>query len=399
MPFDLPLLVRRRRRQYNGGSGTVFDFTAGTLDPRVSFERGSTATFTDINGVITLAPAGQPRFDYFPDMPFPRGLLLEGERTNILLNSSIIGTSLATQSVTVAAVPYTLSFYGSGQIVLSGAASATVTGVGVYPDRKTFTFTPTAGTLTLTVTGTVQYAQLEAGRWASSFIPTGGTAATRGADSATITGANFSSWYRDNAGTFVVGAETAFGTTTQTPSILMVTDDLEINYQTLYVDATTRNISYTGRYTDFELDFVDQSYNLDSLPGRQYDLGSEYAFPWAVYGQAAAYSTNDFANSGNGSAPSLDTSGVVPINMTKMIIGPNNGNFGYGGWFGWIREFSYFNSRLSDAELQTQSYAVTISPTALELNFLQQQYYAGEIPYSLPTSLSADFIDQTYVVG
>ena len=380
-------------------SALDIDFTTGVLDPRITFSRGTTATYINANGVITLAAVNEPRFDYFPDTRFPRGLLLEGARTNLLLNSLINGTSLATQSVTVAATPYTLSFYGSGQIVLSGTASATVTGAGTYPNRRTFTFTPTAGTLTLTVTGTVQYAQLEAGTWASSFIPTGGTAGTRNADSATMVGTNFSSWYTNLTGTFGVGAETGFGTTTQTPSILMITDALGINYQTLYVDGTTRDIAYTGWYSDFGLDFISQSYNVDNLPARQYDLDSQYAFPWFIYGQAAAYSTNDFANSGNGNAPSLDTSGIVPVYMAQMAIGPNDGTLGYGGWFGWIRRLNYFGSRLSNANLQALSYAATVSPATLELNFLQQQYYSGDVPYVTPTSLLTDFINQTYVVG
>ncbi|MFV3388434.1 hypothetical protein ACNFCJ_24020, partial [Pseudomonas sp. NY15364] len=77
-----------------------------------------------------------------------RGLLIEESRTNLLLNSA----TLATQSVTVTAVAHTLSFYGTGSVTLSGAATGTLTGTGAG-NRVSLTFTPTAGTLTLTVSG------------------------------------------------------------------------------------------------------------------------------------------------------------------------------------------------------------------------------------------------------
>lgn len=182
----------------------ALDFTTAALDPRVTFTRsGNTATVTNSSGVFVVIDANLPRFDYDPVTLVCRGLLIEEPRTNSLLNSLIDGTSLATQSVTVTAAARTLSFYGTGQIVLSGAASATVTGTGAYPTRTTFTFTPSAGTLTLTVTGTVQFAQLEIGSFSTSFIPTSGAAVTRNADVATMTGANFSNWFNASEGTFV----------------------------------------------------------------------------------------------------------------------------------------------------------------------------------------------------
>lgn len=182
----------------------ALNFTTASLDSRITFTRsGNTATVTNSSGVIVGINADLPRFDYDPTTLVCRGLLIEETRTNALVNSLLDGTSLITQTVTVTAVARTLSFYGTGTIVLSGTASATVVGTGAYPSRQTYTFTPTAGALILTVTGTVQFAQLEIGAFATSYIPTT-TATTRNADSALMTGTNFSDWFTGGAtaGTF-----------------------------------------------------------------------------------------------------------------------------------------------------------------------------------------------------
>lgn len=75
--------------------------------------------------------------------------------------------TLATQSVTTLAATYTLSFTGTGSVTLSGTATGTLTGNGT--DRVSLTFTPAAGTLTLTVSGGVTKAQLELGAVAGPY--------------------------------------------------------------------------------------------------------------------------------------------------------------------------------------------------------------------------------------
>jgi len=76
----------------------------------------------------------------------------------------LVGTeTLATQSVTTLALPYILSFFGTGTVTLTGTSTAgPLVGTGAN-DRVYLNFTPTAGTLTLTVSGTVSKAQLEVG--------------------------------------------------------------------------------------------------------------------------------------------------------------------------------------------------------------------------------------------
>jgi hypothetical protein len=80
-------------------------------------------------------------------------------RYNLLLNSA----TLATQNVTTQATDYTLRFEGAGTVTLSGTATGTFS-AGVN------TFTATAGTLTLTVSGTVTSADLRPSSQATGLI-------------------------------------------------------------------------------------------------------------------------------------------------------------------------------------------------------------------------------------
>lgn len=78
-------------------------------------------------------------------------------RKNLLVNTE----TLATQTRAVRAVEHILSFYGTGTVTLSGVSTAgPLVGTGAN-DRVYLAFTPTAGNLTLTVSGTVTKAQLE----------------------------------------------------------------------------------------------------------------------------------------------------------------------------------------------------------------------------------------------
>ena len=76
--------------QGQGGSPTLdlsFISGSGTLDPRITFTRASTATYFDSSGVMRTAASGAPRFDYDSVTHAVRGLLIEEARTNIALNS------------------------------------------------------------------------------------------------------------------------------------------------------------------------------------------------------------------------------------------------------------------------------------------------------------------------
>lgn len=59
-----------------------------SLDKRITFTRGSTATRVNRNGLIETVGVNQPRFDYDPISGECKGLLIEEQRTNVVTNST-----------------------------------------------------------------------------------------------------------------------------------------------------------------------------------------------------------------------------------------------------------------------------------------------------------------------
>lgn len=105
-----------------------------------------------------------------------RPILRKGAK-NLLENTSILSTQ--TESVTEG--NYTLHFKGTGTVTLSGVSTAGPL-VGIDSStRVSLTFKPsTAGTLTLTVSGTVTEAMLEIGSTVSTYIENLGTNLSNG---------------------------------------------------------------------------------------------------------------------------------------------------------------------------------------------------------------------------
>jgi hypothetical protein len=314
----------------------ALDFITASLDSRITFTRsGNTATATNSSGVIAVINANLPRFDYNPTTLVCNGLLVEESRTNLLLNSLIDGTNLSTQIVVTAAVANTLSFYGTGQIVLTGTSSATVVGTGAYPSRKTLTFTPTVGALTLTVTGTVQYAQLETGTFATSFIPTAGSQVTRTVDVASMTSTNFSSWYNATQGSFALQYN-QYASIPGNKSIFTVSASTNANQATLL----------TATASDRALYFV------DSGGGNVANINAGNMTLNATNRQTVAYQVNNFRMAVNGAATVSDTAGALPIGVDRLLLGTNAAGL---QWSGWLQGLRYWPQRLTNNEIQAFS--------------------------------------------
>lgn len=297
----------------------------------ITFTRASVGTFVNSDGVLQTAANDVPRFDHNPVTRESLGLLLEELRSNLLLNSG----TLATQNVTVTAAAHTLHFTGTGTVTLSGASTAgPLVGNGTKEaNRVSLTFTPTAGTLTLTVSGTVTNAQLEAGSFRTSYIPTTTAAATRAKDVASISGSNFSSWYRQDKGTVFCDAN---GLGLNVPSV---------DFQSLasFSDGTNDariELGYMSSTTAYWNLRVSNSSSVNLLP------------PITSIRRklAGSFDSSIAQVSANGSVALTENSVVIPT-VNKLDIGGLNAT-AIKEFHGTIRHLVYWGQRLPGNVLQ-----------------------------------------------
>lgn len=314
----------------------ALDFTTAVTDARVATARASnTATRTNSSGLLEVVNANLPRYDFNPTTLACLGQLIEEARTNLLLNSTIDGANLATQSVTLTAVAHTLSFYGTGSVAISGGHTATVAGAGNYPSRKTYGFTPTAGSSTFTVTGDVKYAQLEVGAFATSFIPTAGSSVLRNADAVTMTGTNFSSWYNAAEGTLFAEAST-FSNASTDKFIANINNNGFPNRILLSFSSLNNFVASVVSNSSVQVNGTNGSAASLNVPIKM----------------CFAFKLDNFAWSQSGVTPSTDTSGAMPVAVDRLWIGSAVSSAFLNGH---MRQIKYWPQRAIDAEVRAFS--------------------------------------------
>ena len=297
--------------------------TPGTLDPRITFTRASTATYTDFNGVTQTAAVNAPRWDYTGGSL--KGLLIEEARTNVLLNSA----ALSTQGVAVTAQAYTLSFYGTGTITTSGAATGALVGTGAG-QRVSQTFTPTAGTLTCTVTGSVLNAQLEAGSFVTSAIVTTAAAVTRAYDSCFIPSANMSPWFGSPGGSWFAEFINNVSTGTTSPRVIGIHDGSGIT--PLWVNTSAEMCTYDGS-------------SIETINTRAIGVILKGASNWTP-------GTGKVCLNGSALGVGSMTTGFATLATAGVGIMGGNPGVVNESMTGYIRRASYWPRVLSDAEMQ-----------------------------------------------
>lgn len=419
-------LRTRLRASIASGPFVLLDFISGGLDSRITFTRSSTATFVGSNGLIQTAAVNAPRFDYDPVTLAAKGLLIEEQRTNITLHSGVtaanwtaIGGTLAntgklspdgaanmgrftedtastahqmfttaSPGLIPAATTYTASLYLAAgtrrYVVVHGGAN--VNGWGVTVDTTNWTITGTysvglgsyiSSTITnagngiyrVTLSGQVSTAvaqayvvvsgslvasatapnttylgdgstffawgaQLEAGTFTTSYIPTVASTVTRSADVATMTGTDFSSWFNTTQGTFVTSA-----------------DAIATGVNRILVGGGA--LGYPSYIRTTQTGAVFDTANV---------VASTNVITEAPFKLATTYESGALNACLNGAAVATGIYNGNFASLTSISLG----NSGTSTLFlnGHIQQIAYYNTRLSDAQLQ----ALTAPSLAITLN-------------------------------
>jgi len=236
---------------------------------------------------------------------------------------------------------------GTGAVV-SGTPTFSITLVGNGWYRCTLTATATVTTTTsvafVALSGTsatytgdgysgiyVWGAQLEAGAFPTSYIPTVASQVTRSADAASMTGANFSSWYRADEGTLYTEANKLFAASGYVYSITDGTLTNEIRQtwggnNNRFLEITTNSVS-------------------------QSSLSFSSAYINGVFVKTAhAYKFNDIAASVDSATVATDTSAIIPA-VNQMQVGARVTNITSNN--STIKKLAFYPKRLTNAQLQS----------------------------------------------
>jgi hypothetical protein len=176
-------------------------------------------------------------------------------------------------------------------------------------------------------------AQLEANSYATSYIPTSGSTATRAADVSTSAATFGNSWYEQSEGT-VYHLYNPFGVGS---SRFYSFNDGTANNQIL--GAASNGSGSASNYIEITAASVNQGF-----------LGASEAYSPTLQTGALAYIVNNCAYSKNGGAVLVDTSVTIPT-VNTLNLGSAHSNSAILN--GTIRRLTYWPTRLSNDTLQT----------------------------------------------
>jgi hypothetical protein len=175
-------------------------------------------------------------------------------------------------------------------------------------------------------------AQLEAGAFATSYIPTVASQVTRAADSASMIGNNFARWYNQSAGTVFA----QYSVNGLNPASSNAAYGISAGSTSDFITGRTA----ANQLTNFavRVSGVDQVF-----------LTSTTVAVGAVAKSAGAYALNDFSFTANAGTVQTDTSGTLPF-VTQMQIGgltssvnPLNGH---------LARLAFYSRKLAPTEQQ-----------------------------------------------
>ena len=188
-------------------------------------------------------------------------------------------------------------------------------------------------------------AQLEQGSYATSYIPTSGSTVQRAAD--TASGAGNSEVFNDSEGVLFFEGSTLVNSG-ETRRIVLS-------------DGTTSDrviLEYSGALNTINYYLVSSGIDQAAL---SFVLNNSNSFTKIIL----KYKTNNFALWVNGFQVGVDASGVTPIGLNEISFLGVVGNYPF---YGKTKEIGYYDTALTDEELEYMTSYRTLNELVTELN-------------------------------
>jgi hypothetical protein len=188
-------------------------------------------------------------------------------------------------------------------------------------------------------------AQLEQGAFPTSYIPTQGSTRTRAVDNASITGKNFSEWYRQDEGT--IYCEVTHGLTNYRAMFYSISRGLTNNYNIQYYKEPLTSLLYNSNITN--QDFIGWNsygtvpYNKSVKTARSY---IENNLIHSINGNIF----NTVVSSAFGTRQPGGYKVKIPVELNRLTIG-NHPTVGSSYQNGTIKRFTYYPKVLSPEQL------------------------------------------------
>jgi len=333
-----------------------------------SFSRASSGTVVNKDGLIETVGSGEPRIDFKDNTK--GALLLEPQRMNywtysegsaITLNSPLgefgfytLNNTFISRTITYVGtinftfiikkidgtIPTITTSSGSGDLVVlvNGSSSAGVAGVltdignGFYKYELTREANGASVARIVNQSGLDTYVSLiqyEDGSYATSYIPTSGSAVTRSADSCDNGGNE--QVFNDNEGVLYV--EVSALADDRIAEGISISDGTIDNRVVIFKWTTTNSIKV--RVASGGTNYFDKTISVSDIT--------------TINKIAIKYKQNDFSLWVNGIELETDTSGITPIGLSKLNI---NGATSPSAFKGNVKDVRVYNTALTNAELQ-----------------------------------------------
>lgn len=262
-----------------------------------------------------------------------------GTAPNIQLSFADGGSTVGS-IVTVNTATQALTIVNNGSTT---GSTATITAVGNGWYRVSLTVLAVAGTYYIGVnsavgTGTtfIWGAQLEAGAFATSYIPTVASQVTRSADSASMIGTNFSSWYNNAQGSVYIEAiPSAVQGASSFPNLFSISDGVSTPINSWGIYGFQSNFTATSVLNGTNTLVYTSSNTLIANTSTKLAL--------SVSNGAGAFVVN-------GTVVGTNATTVIPPYSTKLTIGCDRSGGNFLG--GRIKKLAYYPIAVTSAQLQ-----------------------------------------------